>query len=104
MSPSTGIGALAEVDGQKVAIGNRRLMESEGMSVSEHLGARRDEIANGGRTAVFVAVDDRAVGVIGIADAVRETSAATVTVRWYRRSATPVPAPGSSTDAPSRPS
>ena len=74
----TGIGALAEVDGQKVAIGNRRLMESEGITIGGYLGARRDEIASGGRTAVFVAVDDYAVGVIGIADAVRETSAATV--------------------------
>lgn len=73
----TGIGAIAEVDGHKVAIGNRRLMESEGISV-DPLGARRDEIASGGRTAVFVAVDDRAVAVIGIADAVRETSAAAV--------------------------
>ena len=73
----TGIGALAEVDGHQVAIGNRRLMESEGVTIGE-LGARRDEIASGGRTAVFVAVDGRAVAVIGIADAVRETSAAAV--------------------------
>ena len=73
----TGIGALAEVDGHQVAIGNRRLMESEGITIGE-LGARRDEIASGGRTAVFVAVDGRAVAVIGIADAVRETSAAAI--------------------------
>jgi len=74
----TGIGALAEVDGHMVAIGNRRLLESEGIQVGE-LGARRDEIASGGRTAIFVAVDGTAVAVIGIADAVRETSAAAVT-------------------------
>ncbi|MDP3891057.1 cation-translocating P-type ATPase [Nocardioides sp.] len=73
----TGIGALAEVDGHKVAIGNRRLMESERITIGD-LGARRDEIASGGRTAVFVAVDGRAVAVIGIADAVRETSAAAI--------------------------
>jgi Cu2+-exporting ATPase len=73
----TGIGALAEVDGHKVAIGNLRLMQSEGISV-EALAAKRDEIAAGGRTAVFVGVDDTAVAVIGIADAVRETSSAAV--------------------------
>jgi Cu2+-exporting ATPase len=70
----TGVGALADVDGHKVAIGNLRLMQSEGISF-EDLAARRDEIAAGGRTAVFVGVDDTAVAVIGIADAVRETSA-----------------------------
>jgi Cu2+-exporting ATPase len=74
----TGIGALAEVDGHQVAIGNLRLMESEGISVAA-LAAKRDEIAAGGRTAVFVGVDDTAVAVIGMADAVRETSAAAVT-------------------------
>jgi P-type Cu2+ transporter len=73
----TGIGALAEVDGHHVAIGNRRLMDSEAISLGD-LGARRDEIAAGGRTAVFVAIDDQVVGVIGIADAARETSAAAV--------------------------
>jgi len=35
-------------------------------------------MAAGGRTAIVVAVDNRAVGVLGIADAVRETSAAAV--------------------------
>ncbi len=73
----TGIGALAEVDGHQVAIGNRRLMESGGITIG-YLGARRDEIASGGRTAVFVAVDGRAAAVLGIADAVRETSAAAI--------------------------
>jgi Cu2+-exporting ATPase len=73
----TGIGALAEVEGHKVAIGNRRLLEGEGIDAGD-LGARRDEIAAGGRTAIFVAVDGQVVAVIGIADAVRETSAAAV--------------------------
>ena len=73
----TGIGALAEVEGHRVAIGNRRLLESEGIEAGE-LGPRRDGIAAGGRTAIFVAVDGVAVAVIGIADAVRETSAAAV--------------------------
>ncbi|OIJ27626.1 heavy metal translocating P-type ATPase [Nocardioides luteus] len=73
----TGIGAVAEVDGHRVAVGNRRLLESEGIDAGD-LGPRRDEIAAGGRTAIFVAVDGQAVGVIGIADAVRETSAAAV--------------------------
>ena len=73
----TGIGALADVDGHRVAIGNRRLLDAEGIEVGG-LGAKRDEIAYGGRTAIFVAVDGRAVAVVGIADAVRETSAAAV--------------------------
>jgi len=73
-----GHGAVADVDGHRVAIGNRRLMDAEGITLGS-LADRRDQVAAGGRTAVLVAVDDRAVGVVGIADAVRETSSAAVT-------------------------
>ncbi len=52
-------------------------MDAEGIAVGS-LGDRRDEVAAGGRTAVLVAVDGKTVGVLGIADAVRETSAAAV--------------------------
>ena len=72
-----GQGALADVDGHQVAIGNRRLLDAEGIALGG-LGESRDELAAGGRTAVLVAVDGRAVGVVGIADAVRETSRAAV--------------------------
>ena len=72
-----GHGAVADVDGHRVAIGNRRLMGTEGITLGS-LADRRDQVAAGGRTAVLVAVDDRAVGVLGIADAVRQTSSAAV--------------------------
>jgi len=72
-----GHGALATVDGHRVAVGNRRLMDGEGVSL-DGLGPRRDELAGGGRTAVGVAVDGRAVAVLGLADAPRDTAAAAV--------------------------
>ncbi len=72
-----GHGAVAIVDGHKVAVGNRRLFEREGVDLIG-LAERRDAIANGGRTAVAVAIDGRAVALIGIADAARPTAAATV--------------------------
>ncbi len=72
-----GHGALATVDGRRVAVGNRRLMDRERVDLGP-LGARREELAAGGRTAVLVAVDGRAAGLVGIADAARETSATAV--------------------------
>ncbi|MEU6726539.1 heavy metal translocating P-type ATPase [Nonomuraea wenchangensis] len=72
-----GHGAVAEVNGRKVVVGNRRLLEREGVAPGTMAG-RRQELAEGGRTAVMVAVDGTAAGVIGIADAARETSAAAV--------------------------
>ena len=72
-----GHGAVALVDGRRVVVGNRKLMDEEGVDVSA-LAARRDELAASGRTAVLVAVDGGASGIIALADAVRETSAAAV--------------------------
>ena len=72
-----GHGAIAAVGGRTVVVGNARLMEREHIAVGE-LGTRRDELAQGGRTSVMVAVDGRAVAVIGIADTARPTSAAAV--------------------------
>ena len=68
-----GHGAVAEVDGRPVAVGNRRLMDRLGVDLGT-LDLRREELAAGGRTAVLVAVEGRAVGLVGLADAPRPTS------------------------------
>ena len=72
-----GHGASAEVTGRRVLVGNAKLMADEGVDLGT-LGERRDEMAGSGRTAVLVAVDGRGVGVVALADAARETSAAAV--------------------------
>jgi Cu2+-exporting ATPase len=72
-----GHGAVATVDGRAVAVGNRRLIEDQGIELGG-LAGKRDELADSGRTAVIAAVDGRAAGLIGIADAPRETSAEAV--------------------------
>ncbi|WP_327130041.1 heavy metal translocating P-type ATPase [Streptomyces sp. NBC_01343] len=73
-----GLGATAVVDGHRVAVGNRRLIEHEGVSLGALTG-RREELAATGRTVVIAAVDGLAAALIGIADAPRETSSAAVT-------------------------
>ncbi|WP_006243369.1 heavy metal translocating P-type ATPase [Mycolicibacterium tusciae] len=72
-----GHGATADVAGRRIAVGNRKLMAAENIDVGSVID-RRDELASTGRTAVLVAVDGRGAGVIALADAARETSAAAV--------------------------
>jgi P-type Cu2+ transporter len=72
-----GHGAIATVEGRRVAVGNHRLTDHEGIPLGP-LADRRQALAAGGRTAVIAAVDGRAVGLIGIADAPRETSVGAV--------------------------
>ncbi len=73
-----GQGAIATVAGRKVAVGNRKLMLEEEVDFADMM-VRRDELAATGRTAVLVSVDGHGVGVVALADAARETSAAAVT-------------------------
>ncbi len=72
-----GHGAIAMVDGHRVAVGNATLMERENISL-DGLTGKRDEMAAEGRTVVVVAVDGRAAALIAISDAPRPTSKAAV--------------------------
>ena len=72
-----GHGTVASVEGHRVVVGNARLMEREGIDLGE-MGSRGEELAAGGRTAVLASVDGVVRAVIGIADALRETSAQAV--------------------------
>ena len=72
-----GHGAVATVDGHRVAVGNSRLMAREGIDLGT-LEAEGKALSEGGKTTVTVAVDGRAVGLIALADAPRPTAAAAV--------------------------
>ena len=72
-----GKGAVGTVDGHRVAVGTTSLMDDESVELGA-LGVTQRDLAAGGQTAVLASVDGRAVAVIGIADAVRPTSAEAV--------------------------
>jgi Cu2+-exporting ATPase len=69
-----GQGVLATVDGRHLAVGNRLLLDQQGIS-PDGLSARAGQMAGQGRTVVHAAVDGRAVGLIAIADGPRDTAA-----------------------------
>jgi len=72
-----GRGVSAETRHGVALVGNKRLMEDEGVDVS---GAKETmkRLEEEGKTAMFVALDGELVGVVGVADRLRETSAETV--------------------------
>jgi P-type Cu2+ transporter len=72
-----GHGLLATVEGRRLAVGNARLLDREGVD-RDGLAARSDELSGQGRTSVQVAVDGRAAAVIAVADAPRDTAAAAI--------------------------
>jgi Cu+-exporting ATPase len=71
----SGKGAVGTVNGRIVALGNAALMAESKIDVTA-LSAKADALRQDGATAIFVAVDGRAAGLLAIADPVKETTAA----------------------------
>jgi Cu+-exporting ATPase len=69
----TGQGVRGEIGGRKIAVGSRRLMESQG-AVPASLADKADALRSQGKTALFAAIDGRAVAVIAVADPIKDTT------------------------------
>ncbi|KQR35122.1 ATPase P [Deinococcus sp. Leaf326] len=68
-----GRGVQATVGGQQVLIGNRALMLQAGVSVTA-AEAQAVQLASDGKTAMFVAADGQFLGLVAVADRVRESA------------------------------
>jgi P-type Cu+ transporter len=69
----TGKGVTGRVDGRTVAIGNDKLMRDAGVS-GDALDAAAAPLRNEGATAMLVAIDGGAAGVIAVADPIKSTT------------------------------
>lgn len=69
----TGKGVKGSVDGRSVGLGNRKLFESLGIDPGE-LAGKAEALRKEGQTVMFVAVDGKAVGLLGVADPVKGTT------------------------------
>ena len=69
----TGRGVVGSVGGRSVAIGNLALMQDRA-AVPDHAVKRSDELRAGGETVMFVAVDGVVVGLLGVADPIKESA------------------------------
>lgn len=68
-----GQGIAATVDGRRVLVGSRRLVENNGVAL-EGLDEVLTRLEEEAKTAILVAVDGQAVGVVAVADTVKEGS------------------------------
>ncbi|MDO8567731.1 MAG: heavy metal translocating P-type ATPase [Dehalococcoidales bacterium] len=68
-----GQGVVAELDGQNILLGNRRLMAERNIPM-DGLIAEAERLEQQGKTAMFVATNNRAVGIVAVADTLKETS------------------------------
>lgn len=73
----TGKGIQVAVDGHRVLVGNRRLLDDAGIETSA-LEEQTERLSTEGKTPMFVAVDGKPAGVVAVADTVKDDSAAAV--------------------------
>jgi Cu+-exporting ATPase len=69
----TGKGVTGRIDGKDVVLGNRALMEVSGVDVAG-LAARAEELRGDGQTVMFVAVDGKLAGLVGVADPIKPST------------------------------
>jgi len=69
----TGKGVRGSVDGRSAALGNRALMDQIGIDVGASTG-QAEALRAEGQTVMFVAIDGRLAGLIGVADPIKEST------------------------------
>ncbi len=69
----TGRGVIGKVEGRNLVIGNQRIMREAGIEIGD-LGVAADRHRQGGATAIFVAVDGQAAGLIAVADPIKKST------------------------------
>jgi len=72
-----GHGVEAEYEGRAILLGNRKLMRERGVELAGLL-PQAEALEANGKTAMFLAVDGKAAGIIAVADTLREHSAEAV--------------------------
>jgi Cu+-exporting ATPase len=73
----TGKGIKVSVDGKRLLVGNRRLLDDAGV-VTSTLEKEAERLAVEGKTSIFVAVDGKLAGVVAVADTVKSESIAAI--------------------------
>jgi Cu+-exporting ATPase len=73
-----GLGAAATVGGRAVLIGNQRLLREAGVGSTPALETAAAGLLRQAKTVLYVALDGQPAAVIGVADTIRDTSAAAI--------------------------
>ncbi len=69
----TGKGVKGLIDNKEVALGNKALMSDLNISI-EHIKQTAEEYRSEGQTIMFVAIENKFAGIIGVADPIKETT------------------------------
>jgi Cu+-exporting ATPase len=69
----TGRGIVGTVDGKKVALGNKKLLDDLGID-AQSAQLEAENLRTKGQTAMFVAIENRVAGLLGVADPIKSST------------------------------
>jgi Cu+-exporting ATPase len=75
---STGGGVTGEVNGRSVLVGKAKFLKTQNIRDLDQLEAKAVELQEEGQTAIFVAIDGRAAGILAVSDPIKESATAVV--------------------------
>ncbi|MDH3795574.1 MAG: heavy metal translocating P-type ATPase, partial [Flavobacteriaceae bacterium] len=70
----TGKGVSGIIDEKRVLVGNQKLMEDQGISVSSEINAKMNSFQSQGNTVPLIAINDQVAGLIALGDAIKASS------------------------------
>ncbi len=70
----TGKGVSGKVNDKTIALGNQRLMDDLSVNVDPGTETQADKLRQAGETVMFVAIEGRFAGLLGVADPIKETT------------------------------
>ena len=77
----TGKGVVGHVEGRSVALGNRGLFEELGIDPGP-LVERAEVLRREGQTVMFIGIEGKPAGLLGVADPIKESTADAITISW----------------------
>lgn len=72
-----GHGISVQVEGKTILLGNKKLMVENGLELGE-MDSNSNDLANEGKTPMFIGIDGEMAGIIAVADTVKPTSKAAI--------------------------
>lgn len=74
----TGQGVVGSIEGKEIFLGNQRLMTEQKIIVDSSIEKRADELRQKGQTVMFLSIEKKVVGLIGVADPIKESARETI--------------------------
>jgi len=70
----TGKGVMGEIDGKRYTLGNSKFLEEQNLSFSAEIQKQAEDLRNDGQTVMFVASEKQIIGLLGVADTIKESA------------------------------